>query len=351
MKKRGFLLLGGAVALLLAAALFMQSSDRGGAGGGKRKLLAGVAIESIEKIVVKEGDVKTTILRTPGGYRIGERNGYPGDRAKIDGFLVKMLNLRGAEWITSDSGKFGKLGVADDDPDAVTVTILAAGEKVLGGVVLGDYKRSAKEKRRFTRVTSRYVRTIGSNDVYLVLDAEMIDPDPAGWLDKRLLSIPRKEIERVTVRHPDVKDDFVLKNSGDGRFELADRRKGEKNREVREYYLESTAEALAALRLKDVMRADTGEAEKIIFDHSYRADLLDGRSYIIETAEKDGKKWLKISVSYNRSAGKDGKAEKKGTPSDRSPEELAARDGERFGGWLFEVYDHDDLRRKRGDLF
>lgn len=343
MMRRDFVILGGAILLLFVVLAVKLLSDRSRVDivRSGEKLLAGVDVEAIEKIIIRQGDVKTTLLRTPGGYNVEERNSYAGDTAKIDELLVRLLNMKGTEWITSNERKFEKLGVSDSNSEAVNVSFLAAGDKALGGLILGDYRKLGKEQQRLARATSRYVRATGTEDVFLVLDVNRIDPYPAEWLESKLLEIPRKDIDTVELKHPGRREDFIIKNVGEGEFELAGVKTGNGGK-AKEYLVESVAEAMSSLRLKDVMPADGAEAKDLSFDHRYTARLKDGRKYEIETAEKEGKKWLKINVSYEPA-----KEEETG----EDPEELSKRHKKRFEGWLFEVYDHDDFRRKMSDLF
>lgn len=355
MNKKGILFLGITTLILLSIVVLIQLKQRNGklpvpAG---EKLLGNIVLNDIEKIVVKKGGHKTTLLRTADGYRVEEKEGYFGDTGKIDSLIVDMLSLKGSEWITSKKEKFKTLGVSEESPDGTDVSFFAAERKLLGGIVLGEDKKikNGHANPVYSPSRQRYVRVINKDDIFLTAVRSSIDANPGTWLDKLLLKIPPDDIETIEVRHPEKRDNFSIEVNQDGMFEPVNLNRF-KGKEQKNDIINSIAGAMQSLRLIDVVNSKSNVLKELEFDHKYIATLKNGRQYTIYTAEKDQKKWLKISVHYSEEVDKKREDKKiKAAPKQLSPKEIVRKENKRFRGWIFEVSNFEAFRHKQTDLY
>lgn len=350
MKNRGFQILGGATLLLGIAIALTHFAEKESTGriGSQGELLGDIRVEEIGKIRIEKGDESTTLIRHDKGYRLEEKGGYEGDIAKIERFVLKLHDLKGTEWITSNSRKYETLGVDDNGKETFKVSILSGSGSDLGGLIIGK-KRKTGAQERFD--DSRYVRAAGKKDVFLAGNMADVESDPSAWLNKTLLKIDKGDVERIRVMHPAKYDDFILEQKGNGEFKLAGTHVP-KGKKVKNYVAEGVAGAITPLSLDDVRKSDGKETEEIKFDHNYRTELKDGRIYNIASGEFSGRYWIRINVDYRPAKNEGDK--KEGEPSEKkSPEEIAKTDRARFDGWIFEIdsYSAGNLRKKRSELF
>lgn len=69
--------------------------------------------DAAASIFIRSGEQGFTLQRTPTGWTIAERGGFPVNAARIDAFLRRLAGLRHGEPKTSDPGKLEELGLGD----------------------------------------------------------------------------------------------------------------------------------------------------------------------------------------------------------------------------------------------
>ncbi|MDT8318804.1 MAG: DUF4340 domain-containing protein, partial [bacterium] len=266
---------------------------------------------------------------------VEEKWGYEGDVMKADALLVKMLGIKGSEWITSRADKLDALGLSGNAPGRESVTFFDPSGRELGGVIIGGSRKSSSENGALSYANSgyRYVKNRAEDDIFLATVSGRIDADPLWWIEKSLLEIPSKDVEKVELRHPLKKDSFSLIGKGDGTFEPEGLKKA-KGKGFRNSVINDIAGAMKNLTIRDIMKRESEEAKGLNFDHSYVARLKDGREYAISTASRDGKSWLSIDVSYD------------GPSSD----EMTVKEKERLAPWIFEVASAGSLSYRASDI-
>ena len=328
MKNRSILIMGGLTVLLFALALGMQLGGGGDEAASKSgtKLLGRIKPEEIGKIVLEKGSEKTSLLRSSDGYRVEEKWEYEADGMKVDALLVRLLGLKGSEWITSRADRLDTLGLSDKAPGREGVTFFDPAGRELGALIIGGSRKGGAS-------SYRYVKNRAEDDIFLATVSGTIDADPLRWIEKSLLQIPSSELERVDLRHPLKRDDFSIIGKEDGSFE-AEGVKKVKGKGFKESVINNAAGAMKNMTIRDIMKRGSEEAKGLNFDHSYVAELKDGRVYEISSASREGKNWLTIDVSF------------KG----EGPDEKAMKEKERLEPWIFEVAGADSFRYRASDL-
>ncbi len=133
---------------------------------------------------------------------------------KMDLFWTAVADIEsGAQLIAMNPKNHQRMGVAEGQG---TVVSFFLGTSILEKLIIGKWT---------PEVGLCYVRRSGKDDVYGIpcpapaSASEIFDPEPTGWLDPIIVSIPRNEVESVTFTYPD--NEFVIRLT-DGDWVVAD---------------------------------------------------------------------------------------------------------------------------------
>jgi hypothetical protein len=271
-----------AAAVLMAALTAVLYGAAGGPGTdfvSGSSLIEGLAPEKIQSILIKHGDQTVTIQRQGDGFVLPQKAGYPASIKSINDLIMRCLDVRCADKVTSSSANFEALGVADSSPDATTVSFLGADQKPLIGFVMG---KSGERGR------GPYVRLSGQNTVYAAESYLYIDTDPLSYADRSLLKVNKDDVQSVKVQT--AKDSYTIARGADGKVALQDIPKG---KQAKGTAYETVFDSLSQLEMSDVAKADS---LKLDWTGTYTCQLKNGVTYTVRSAQKDGKDYVALSA-------------------------------------------------------
>lgn len=240
------------------------------------------------RLVTQGSTVAVTLQRTPAGWTVAERGGYPADAAKLGRTVLALAALRTTDTKTSDPALYSRLGVEDvARPAAAGVMV----ELTLPGGRLGLIVGKA------AGATGTYVRRDGDAQSLEATPALSIDRDAPLWLDRRLMSIDASRVRSIEVtplkgrsysirRERPEQSDFSLIGVPAGRKPYNPSVAGPQ------------AQLLASLEFEDVRTAAavdfaSGPTGRAI----YRT--FDGLVVTLEGTRTGGKSWLRVQVAYD----------------------------------------------------
>jgi len=327
-----------AVMLIVTVILYSPtgSSARGFAKGSL--LIQGLDPGKIGAIEIAKGDDAATLTGDgKGAFTVQEKSGYPASVKEINEALIKWLDIACAAKVTDSAKNHAELGVAEDAEDAVVVTIKdAAGAKLVGFV-----KGKSPE-----RGSGAYVRRLGDDTVYVSDSYLYIDSDPLDYIDKKLFSVDKKDVEKVIVNTgedaytvlPDDEDEdaFVLESVPEGK-------------QPKESDVKDAANALSSVSATDVMRADSLEVE---WKGSYECRLRSGLIYTVRLAEKEGDFHLQLfargpDVSGLTITRTESEEELKKKEALLLAADTARTFTQRHDGWAYEVSEYAAKKMKK----
>jgi len=229
-----------------------------------------------------------TLQRKGGQWQLAQRGGWRGDEAHIATYLAQLAQARRVEAKTDRAVMYPRIAVEEvSDPNAGGTELHLSGQGIDARLLLGKQHKLSG---------GRYVRIGGQARAWLT-DLDLgLDVEPASWIDRPLVSIPRARVDRVRVA-PRRAPPFSLV-SRDDRFRPDDAPPGA----MRDSHAgDDIASALESFDIEDV--ADGQAPEQVSQRLQYA--LVDG-SVLMVTVWRDGQRdWAKLeaSIDARRAAG------------------------------------------------
>ena len=253
-------------------------------------------INDIKEIVLESNLDKITLARSESGWGVKEKEGYPADLEKVKRTLIGMAELRIREPKTKNPELYKKLGLQDHDADESTSTLATL--KSNGGIestslVIGQQRPDKSEPS----LSEIFVRKPEDPQTWLVVGKLQLENNLTEWLDKEIVDIEGKRIQRVKVTQPAGEVLTIQKTKPDDLdFQIADMPKGYKISS--QFNVNNVASTLAKLTLEDVKKE-----EEVVFKNNSGINALletfDGLQLHVETA-KDGETMrAKVSVAFD----------------------------------------------------
>ena len=237
-------------------------------------LIQGLNPDDIGSIVLGTGDDAVTLKRIEGRFVVVNKDNYPAVTGKINELITTCLDIRTSELYTDDPANHKDLGVTEQDARSV-VKFFKPNSEPLVGIVIGNTKEQGQ---------GSFVRLTSSDKVYVTLKSPWIDQRAMNYIDQKLLSLDRKDIESVTVTGPN--DVYTLHaKEGQGIVLEEDIPEGKK---LKGSDYEQVFNALTSLRFDDVKKASKAEKD-LNFDRQYVCRLKNSTVYTIKVAQKDNK--------------------------------------------------------------
>ncbi|GJL62833.1 MAG: hypothetical protein NPIRA04_14870 [Nitrospirales bacterium] len=253
-------------------------------------------INHIHKMTIETNNETVTLIREADTWSVKESGGYTAAFEKIKPVLIGMAELRVREPKTKNPELYEKLGLQDKDAEGSSSTLITLKTKdasTAATLLLGD-QRPAKGAPSLTEM---YVRKPEDPQTWLVVGNLPIEKVPGQWLDKELLKIASKRVQRVRVTHADGEMLTVYKDTPDALdFKIQDLPKGVKVGS--QFNVNNVVTSLAQLQMDDVKKADKFQVET---QPGIKAVLetFDGLRLTVETMQKDEVIYGKIVTAFD----------------------------------------------------
>ncbi|WP_454063808.1 DUF4340 domain-containing protein [Candidatus Nitrospira salsa] len=253
-------------------------------------------INDIHEMTIETNNETVTLVRETDTWSVKESGGYTASFEKIKPVLIGMAELRVREPKTKNPDLYEKLGLQDkgaEGSSSALITLKTKDATAVATLLLGD-QRPAKGAPSLTEM---YVRKPEDPQTWLVVGNLPIERVPGQWLDKELLKIATKRVQRVRVTHADGEMLTVYKDTPDALdFKIQDLPKGAKVSS--QFNVNNVVTSLAQLQMDDVKQADEVSVET---QPGVKAVLetFDGLRLTIETMKKDEASYGKIVAAFD----------------------------------------------------
>jgi hypothetical protein len=303
MKGRNLVILAAMAVVLIGMAV--RTSRKEGESvpdGVGRKLLAELAVNDIEQVVVTDGARQAAVVRTEAGWEVPARYGFPANFAKLRAGLLKLSELKIGQVprLTEKQRKDLKMMASGDtNQTGRTVDLLGAGGKKIASLLIGAaHMRKSAQSMGGGYPDGQYVSADGGKSVYLVSQTlEEFSESPQNWLDTELMSVQSEEIENIQISGPGRADVKMVRAEGSG-FSLEGLQATE---ELDAAKASGAQSALSYLRIEDV--ADPALTEEQLGLKSpvvYRAVTKKGETYTVRVGgspTNDARRYIRAGVS------------------------------------------------------
>ncbi|HXE17272.1 MAG TPA: DUF4340 domain-containing protein [Stellaceae bacterium] len=169
-----------------------------------RPVLAGLTqrLGDVARITDIKGDVKTTLVRRDGVWRVEEKYDYPADAGKMKTTLFALAALRYAEPKTAKPSLYSRLDVEDPGKkgtDSALVTLSDSAGKLMAEMIFG--------KRRYDIFGGGndgiYVRKPGEAQSWLANGSLTLPSGTLDWVNRQISMIKADTIQSAKFISPD----------------------------------------------------------------------------------------------------------------------------------------------------
>ena len=255
-------------------------------------------INDLNEVVLESNLDKITLARGERGWGVKEKEGYPADLEKVKRTLIGMAELRIREPKTKNPELYKKLGLQDHDADESTSTLVTL--KSNGGIgptslVIGQQRPDMSTPS----LSEIFVRKPGNPQTWLVVGKLQLENILTEWLDKEIVDIDGKRIQRVKVSHPAGEVLTIYKtNPNELDYQIADMPKGYKISSP--FNVNNVASTLAKLTLDDIKKEkevdfETKSGVKALME------TFDGLQLTVQTAKDGETMYAKVSAAFDPS--------------------------------------------------
>ncbi len=232
--------------------------------------------------VVKKGDQ----------WQLPDRGGYPVLFERVKPLLLGIAGLEKVEAKTSKPENYARLGVQEPSADSANTRIeLYAGDEPVASFIVGGISSGLITGGR----DGIFVRVSNDPRAWLVA-GNLVPPEkPVDWVDRQIIHIKPKAVQRVTIRHPDGDTLVVEKlHKGVATYTVVNMPAGAVLKDGAETNL--LARGLAGLNMEDVLvrsqaALPEAEAAAAVFK------TWDGLQVTAYTVEQDDKIFIWFDVS------------------------------------------------------
>ena len=253
-------------------------------------LIQGLDTADIGSIVLGVGEKAVTLKRQRQGGRFVVLNSdnYPAKTSEINKLITSCLDIRAGELYTDDAANHKDLGVTEEDAGTV-VKFFRPDSSLLTGVVVGKAKEQASVSS-VQQAQGTYVRLLPGDKVYLAPTVPLVRSRAIDYIEQKLISVKRENIESVTVRSPD--DEYTLRAKEDGKDLVLENMPAGKKLKSNE--ADGVFTSLTNLRLDDVKK----KSGELTFDSQFVCRLKDSTIYTVKIAKKDDKTYITCTAEF-----------------------------------------------------
>jgi hypothetical protein len=200
---RRLLLAGGAAAGItsITAALLLGPDEPPAGAGPAGLMFPGLAarLADAHELRVRSHDGQLLLRRTPGGWVLPERDGFPVRESRLRELLTGFTELRLVEPRATDAEGWARLGVDDPETPGSTALLLRLTDSQ-GRVIMEAITGRRRVRTQGNVPETVFVRRPNESQAWLAEGRVGADADPSGWMDRDIVHLPAERIQRVMVR-------------------------------------------------------------------------------------------------------------------------------------------------------
>jgi hypothetical protein len=291
------------------------------------------ALNDINHLSIQHyGESEVNIRRAGDHWAVVEKGGYKADVGLLGDALHGLAKLELIEAKTRNPENYAKLGVADlssDASEATRIRLWNTDVQLLADILIGKTANNG----------GMYVRKSTDEQSWLTASKASFPSKTVDWLDKGLLNIKVKRIQRIEMKAENGSAYLITRsNPAQADFELEPLPQGKR---LKQTQVQRVAASLSNLSLSDVLPDDQVSGNDSSWQHSI-FKTFDGLVIEARTRVLDEKHHLKLNIGFDAQWAKQqgqgqGKSEEVAEQSVvKSDVELEASQLEdRFKNWTF----------------
>lgn len=314
------------------------------------KLFDNLQVNDVAKITINSIDGTVILKKDQSLWSVDNRFNYPADFSKITDLAIKLKELKIGRSFNASEDIISRLSLHPPDKKeippsqkGVQIVLNDRQNKILLDLILGKIRESS------SRTIGQYVKLPTTSTVYLVdKNFRLLEKEPKQWLNKDLIDIKAKDIEKVICFTP--KREKVI-------YEIKRTEKDQppvfvnapRDRKVETSKIDQVVEALTALKIEDI--ADPGKNIKHTkFKNTpyLKYYLFDGSVYNVYPGlaidHDSDKYYFRVYASNIPSADKEGDVTNVSRKDDKSSQEKQAEPSvkanhlnKKLGSWTYIV--------------
>ena len=298
MKPKTLMILAGITLVVIVGAAFFGQERKDKPNQSGELVFPGLMaqINDIVEMTIETKDQTVTLVRQDEKWSVKEKGGYTASFEKVKPVLIGMAELRIREPKTKNPDLYEKLGLQDhhtEGSSSTLITLKAKRSNVVATMLLGN-ERPGKGTPTQSEL---YIRKPDDPQTWLVSGKLPIEKVADEWLEKDLLKIASKRVQRVYVTHPGGDTLKVYKDTPDALdFKVRDLPKGKKVNS--QFNVNNVANTLAQLEMEDVKKSDELEFSSKSGLQAV-VETFDGLRLTVETMNKDEVVYSKIAAAFD----------------------------------------------------
>ncbi len=167
------------------------------AGGGDETLggLLPIQRDVIDRVTIRSTETEARLVRRGEAWTVGT---HPAFEPKLEQMWDVVDRFEGAQLVSSNPANHERMGV---DPRQGVEVIFFLGQAIQERFTIGRWSPDVRQC---------FLRR-GSEDLVYAVNCQfedLFDPDPDGWRNPVIVSVPPEALDRVTIRFPSQGDDF-----------------------------------------------------------------------------------------------------------------------------------------------
>jgi len=326
MNRKQFSIVIGLVLAIGGLGLFMKSRREAGwqaSGTGEgQKLLAGLQVNDVAQIAIKQFGGELTLIKKDDGWRVKERQDFPANFSNISEFLRKIADLKVTQNEKIGPSQLGRMELLPPGKGTNSGTLVEfrdSSGKAIKSLMLGKkYVKKSENPSAFGGegfAAGRFVQDPENPQTVALISEPFanLEAKPADWLEKEFIKV--EKVRALTLTSPVATNSWKLTRDADGgsEWKLADAMAGEKLDPAKSG---GVAGALSSPSFVDVIATDA-TPEETGFDKAtvIRAETFDGLTYTLKIGRQTTNENYYVALNLTaeppkeRTPGKDEKAE------------------------------------------
>ena len=306
------------VALIVGAWFLSQPKEKKTTGEGERAFPELMdQVNTASEIVVSAYNGSVTIVRDQDVWKVKNKDHYRADMEKVRKTLIGLAELKLVEPKTKTPELYEKLGLQDIETEGSTATNLRVsgdGGTILAEVIIGKRKPSKGQPGQ----EEMYLRKPGEPQTWLAMGTIQLEQLPDEWLDKTIVDLKPKRIQRVLVTHPDGNLVTYVKSQPEDRdFTIQNMPATMKVKS--QFAVNNVGSTIANLSLED-MKLATEETVEMTNAVQVVLETFDGLRVTAFLQKKGDKTWVILTAEFDQEL-----------IQDSTPEEPAKTEEEKDG--------------------
>ena len=315
-----------------------------------QKLFDNLQVNDIAKITINSTDGAVILKKEKTFWVVENRFNYPADFSKITDLAKKLKELKIGRRFNASGDIISRLSLHLPDKKeippsqkGIQIVLVDKQKKILLDLILGKIRESS------SRSGGQYVMLSTTSTVYLVdQNFRFLEKEPKQWLNKDLIDIKAKDIEKVICFTPG-REKVIYAIKRPEKEQPPEFVNAPRNRKVETSKINQVVEALTGLKIEDI--ADPGKnIKQTKFKNTpyFEYFLFDGTVYTIYPGlamDNDSEKhYYRVYASHIPSQDKEGDVTTDSGEEDKSRQENQAEPSvkvnhlnKKLGSWIYIV--------------